>query len=160
VSDDDQVGPQNRDTPRWCQGVTARLSDWDPVRGLHQGQRSFAPHQQAGHMTAPRNDYHQSKTPLRKRGHPHMTPPSSKQCWTRRRSMRSLAGPKADLPRGDRWSLVAQSTPRRALPALTSFMPTGVRLATSALRHAGTFPPVLSKEVGLMRGSGLPTLLR
>ena len=25
-----------RDTPRHCQGVKARLSDWDPACGLHQ----------------------------------------------------------------------------------------------------------------------------
>ena len=37
---------------------------WDPVRGLHQGQRSYAPRQQAGHMTATYNDQHQSKFTL------------------------------------------------------------------------------------------------
>jgi hypothetical protein len=30
-----------RDTPRCCQGFTARSSDRDLVRGLHQGQRSL-----------------------------------------------------------------------------------------------------------------------
>src|SRR6056297_1723207 len=53
-----------RDTPRWCQGVTARSSDWDPASGLHQGQRSEAPRAQAGHMTAPRNDHSQLKSTL------------------------------------------------------------------------------------------------
>ena len=33
-----------------------RRSDWEPIRGLHQGQRSYVPHQQAGHMTAPDQD--------------------------------------------------------------------------------------------------------
>jgi hypothetical protein len=32
--------------------------------------------QQAGHMTALRNDQHQSKKTLHKRSHPHMTAPS------------------------------------------------------------------------------------
>ena len=31
----------------------ARSLDWDPISELHQGQRSYAPHQRAGHMTAP-----------------------------------------------------------------------------------------------------------
>jgi len=38
------------DTPRFCLGTEARSSDRDPARGLHQGQRSDAPRQQAGHM--------------------------------------------------------------------------------------------------------------
>lgn len=32
--------------------ITARETDWEQVRGLHQGQRPSAPHQRAGHMTA------------------------------------------------------------------------------------------------------------
>ena len=32
--------------------VTARETDWEPIRRLHQGQRPSAPHRWAGHMTA------------------------------------------------------------------------------------------------------------
>jgi hypothetical protein len=45
-----------------------------PVRGLHQGQRSQAPRQQAGHMTASRTDQDHRKNPLQKGGRPHMSP--------------------------------------------------------------------------------------
>ncbi len=31
----------------------ARSLDRDPIRELHQGPRSYAPHREAGHMTAP-----------------------------------------------------------------------------------------------------------
>src|SRR5271156_4405050 len=31
----------------------ARILDRDPIRELHQGRRSYAPHREAGHMTAP-----------------------------------------------------------------------------------------------------------
>jgi hypothetical protein len=34
----------------------ARNIDWDPIRGLHQGQRPSAPRGQAVHMTAPDRD--------------------------------------------------------------------------------------------------------
>jgi hypothetical protein len=68
---------RNRDTPRWCQGVSARSSDWDPVGGLHQGQRQQAPHQQAGQMTATCNDHRQSRKPVQKRSRPQMTPPTA-----------------------------------------------------------------------------------
>lgn len=52
------------DTPRCYQGVSVRLSDRDPVSGLHQGQRSHASRQQAGHMTAPRKDQQKLKSIL------------------------------------------------------------------------------------------------
>ena len=65
----------NHFTPRCCQGFKARLSDRDPVRGLHQGQRSHAPRQQAGHMTAPRKINRSSIQSLHKRSRPHMTAP-------------------------------------------------------------------------------------
>src|SRR6266498_4773902 len=35
------------------QALRARQTDWDPIRGFHQGQRPQVPRQQAGHMTAP-----------------------------------------------------------------------------------------------------------
>lgn len=53
-----------RDTPWYCLGFTARSSDRDPARGLHQGQRSDVPRQQAGHMTAPRKDQQKLKSIL------------------------------------------------------------------------------------------------
>lgn len=49
------------------------MTDCDPAFGLHQGQRSNAPHSTAGHMTAPSNDHFRSNQPLRKRSRPHMT---------------------------------------------------------------------------------------
>jgi hypothetical protein len=33
--------------------VECGLFDWDLIRAGHYGQRSFVPHQQAGHMAAP-----------------------------------------------------------------------------------------------------------
>ena len=38
------------------------------MRGLHQGQRSSAPRKQAGHMTASRNDRHQTNLALASKG--------------------------------------------------------------------------------------------
>lgn len=64
-----------RNTPRCCQGFTARSSDRDPACGLHQGQRSNAPRQQAGQMTATRIDQRNSTKPLHKRSRPQMTAP-------------------------------------------------------------------------------------
>jgi hypothetical protein len=55
-----------RDTPRHCLGVKARSSDQDPASGLHQGQRSIAPHTKAGHMTATQNNQSQLKSILAK----------------------------------------------------------------------------------------------
>ena len=87
-----------RDTPRCCQGVTARLSDWDPACGLHQGQRSNEPRTKAGHMTAPRNDHQRSNQPLLKRSRTHMIPPVGEQAifeaevshWSRSRAKPSI----------------------------------------------------------------------
>ena len=44
-----------------------------PVVGLHQGQRTYAPHQQAGHMTAADQIVRNVKKVLAKGGRPHMT---------------------------------------------------------------------------------------
>jgi hypothetical protein len=44
-----------------------------PVVGLHQGQRTYAPRQQAGHMTAADQIVRNAKKCL-PRGRPHMTP--------------------------------------------------------------------------------------
>ena len=37
----------------WTAPALARNLDRDPIRELHQGQRPYAPHERAGHMTAP-----------------------------------------------------------------------------------------------------------
>jgi hypothetical protein len=47
------------DTPPNVQGIKACIADWDPARGLHQGQQSFKRlHKQAEDKTA--SDLHQS----------------------------------------------------------------------------------------------------
>jgi hypothetical protein len=43
----------DREDPGNSRRNEARSLDWDPISELHQGQRSYAPHQRAGHMTAP-----------------------------------------------------------------------------------------------------------
>ena len=43
----------DRQSPFRVVRTKARQTDWEPIRELHQGQRSHAPRQQAGHMTAP-----------------------------------------------------------------------------------------------------------
>ena len=40
--------------PLLVMGDKARAIDWDPICGLHQGQRSMVPRKQAGHMTCTR----------------------------------------------------------------------------------------------------------
>ena len=47
------VDPDGSRKPEVVQGnPKSRQTDKDSVRGTHQGQRSYAPHQKAGHMTA------------------------------------------------------------------------------------------------------------
>ncbi len=53
---DDDLCRRNRNTPWYCQSVIARQLDRDLARGLHQGQRTLAPHKQAGQMTASNKD--------------------------------------------------------------------------------------------------------
>src|SRR5215469_5083872 len=43
----------DREDPKKSKRKAARSLDRDPISELHQGQRSDAPHQRAGHMTAP-----------------------------------------------------------------------------------------------------------
>jgi hypothetical protein len=43
----------DREDPGNSRRNAARSLDWDPTSELHQGQRSYAPHRRAGHMTAP-----------------------------------------------------------------------------------------------------------
>ena len=35
------VEPSIGTTRFWVMGIKARENDWDPIRGLHQGQRSW-----------------------------------------------------------------------------------------------------------------------
>jgi hypothetical protein len=58
----------DRISPGYCLGFKIRLSDWDPVRGLHQGQRSHIPRKQAGQITATCDDQQQLKSTLAKNG--------------------------------------------------------------------------------------------
>jgi len=46
----------------WAEKLVAMIRE--PFRGLHQGQRPYLPHQQAGHMTAPDQTAHQTSFPL------------------------------------------------------------------------------------------------
>ena len=47
------VEPDGSREPEVVQGnPKSRQTDKDSIRGTHQGQRSYAPHQKAGHMTA------------------------------------------------------------------------------------------------------------
>ncbi len=40
--------------PVWVNALSkCAITIWDPIRDKHEGQRSSAPHQQAGQMTAP-----------------------------------------------------------------------------------------------------------
>ena len=43
----------DREDPDNSKRNAARILDRDPISELHQGQRSHAPRQRAGHMTAP-----------------------------------------------------------------------------------------------------------
>jgi hypothetical protein len=43
----------DREDPKKSKRKAARSLDRDPISELHLGQRSNAPHQRAGHMTAP-----------------------------------------------------------------------------------------------------------
>ena len=50
----------------------ARSLDRDPIRELHQGPRSCAPHREAGHMTAPDHLARHALNPFTGGGRPHM----------------------------------------------------------------------------------------
>jgi hypothetical protein len=52
---------------------TTRQTDWDPIRGLHQGQRPSVPHQKAGHMTAPDPSCSNHQNLFPRGSHPHTT---------------------------------------------------------------------------------------
>jgi hypothetical protein len=58
----------DRDDPKKSKRRAARSLDRDPISELHQGQRSNAPHQRAGHMTAPDHFAEAELNILRRRG--------------------------------------------------------------------------------------------
>jgi hypothetical protein len=51
---------------------SARSLDRDPISELHQGPRSYAPHREAGHMTAPDHIAKIFQKTLARGGRPHM----------------------------------------------------------------------------------------
>jgi hypothetical protein len=58
----------DREDPKKSKRRAARSLDRDPISELHQGQRSNAPHQRAGHMTAPDHFAEAEFNILRRRG--------------------------------------------------------------------------------------------
>ena len=58
----------DREDPKKSKRRPARSLDRDPISELHQGQRSDAPHQRAGHMTAPDHFAKTDLDILRRRG--------------------------------------------------------------------------------------------
>ena len=48
----DTVATEDQEQPAHAMSVKLAAMIGIPVVGLHQGQRKYAPHQQAGHMTA------------------------------------------------------------------------------------------------------------
>ena len=58
----------DREDPNNSRRNAARSLDRDPISELHQGQRSYAPHQRAGHMTAPDHFAKTELNTLRRRG--------------------------------------------------------------------------------------------
>jgi hypothetical protein len=62
----------DREDPGNSKRNAARSLDRDPIRELHQGQRSDAPHRRAGHMTAPDHLAKSELNPFAGGGRPHM----------------------------------------------------------------------------------------
>ena len=62
----------DREDPSNSRRNAARILDRDPISELHQGQRSYAPHQRAGHMTAPDHFAKTELNPFAGGGRPHM----------------------------------------------------------------------------------------
>ena len=63
----------DREDPDNSRRNEARSLDRDPIRELHQGPRSHAPHREAGHMTAPDHSRQNRLNPFAGEGRPHMT---------------------------------------------------------------------------------------
>src|SRR5215471_3715124 len=74
----------DREDPQNSKRRVARSLDRDPISELHQGQRSDAPHQRAGHMTAPDHSAEAKLNILRRRG------PSTYELCNARRHPRYL----------------------------------------------------------------------
>lgn len=62
----------DREDPGNSRRIAARSLDRDPIRELHQGPRSYEPHREAGHMTAPDHIAGCAPNPLAGGGRPHM----------------------------------------------------------------------------------------
>src|ERR1700757_1592324 len=62
----------DREDPCNSRRNSARILDWDPISELHQGQRSYAPHQWAEHMTASDHIAKAASKILACGGRPHM----------------------------------------------------------------------------------------
>jgi hypothetical protein len=62
----------DREDPGKSRRNSARSLDRDPISELHQGQRSYAPHRRAGHMTAPDHSASAASKILARGGRPHM----------------------------------------------------------------------------------------
>src|SRR6516225_3558822 len=58
----------DREDPKKSRRTAARSLDRDSISELHQGQRSDAPHQRAGNMTAPDHSAEAKLNILRRRG--------------------------------------------------------------------------------------------
>src|SRR5580700_229481 len=67
----------DREGPGNSRRNAARSLDWDPISELHQGQRSYAPHQRAGHMTAPDHSASAASNSLARGGRSLIAPPLS-----------------------------------------------------------------------------------
>src|SRR6516225_1513848 len=72
----------DREDPQNSKRRVARSLDRDPISELHQGQRSDAPHQRAGHMTAPDHSAEANSTSFAGGGRPHMNHAKEKVGYT------------------------------------------------------------------------------
>lgn len=70
----------DREDPDNSRRNAARSLDRDPIRELHQGQRSYAPHRKAGHMTAPDHIAKIASKALAGGGRPHMSTSAKYRC--------------------------------------------------------------------------------
>src|SRR3989304_6023992 len=73
--------PKDRENPFRVVRKT-RETDWDPIRGLHQGQRPSTPRTKAGHMTAPDQFVETLIKILACGSHPHRTLRDCLPVWT------------------------------------------------------------------------------
>ena len=62
----------DREDPKKSRRSLARSLDRNPISELHQGPRSYAPHREAGHMTAPDHIAKIFQKTLARGGCPHM----------------------------------------------------------------------------------------